>query len=64
MGKNPPAMQETQETWCLISGLRSSPGGGHGNSFQYSCLENPMDRGSWRTMSPWGCKELETTEAT
>ena len=25
-----------------------SPGGGHGNSLQYSCLENPMDRGAWR----------------
>ena len=25
-----------------------SPGGGHGNPFQYSCLENPMDRGAWQ----------------
>ena len=32
----------------LIPGLRRSPGGGHGNPFQYSCLENPMDRGAWR----------------
>ena len=24
------------------------PGGGHGNALQYSCLENPMDRGAWR----------------
>ena len=31
----------------LIPGLGSSPGGGHGNPFQYSCLENPMDRGAW-----------------
>ena len=30
----------------LIPGLGESPGGGHGYSFQYSCLENPMDRGS------------------
>ena len=30
-----------------ISGLGRSPGGGHGNPLQYSCLENPMDRGSW-----------------
>ena len=29
-----------------ISGLGRSPGGGHGNPFQYSCLENPMDRGA------------------
>ena len=31
-----------------IPGLGRSPGGGHGNSFQYSCLENPMDRGAWQ----------------
>ena len=30
-----------------IPGSRRSPGGGHGNSLQYSCLENPMDRGAW-----------------
>ena len=29
-------------------GLRRSPGGGHGNPLQYSCLENPMDRGAWQ----------------
>ena len=32
---------------CLIPGWRRSPGGGHGNSLHYSCLENPMDRGTW-----------------
>ena len=32
----------------LISRRGRSPGGGHGNPFQYSCLENPMDRGAWR----------------
>ena len=31
----------------LIPGLGRSPGGGHGNMLQYSCLENPMDRGAW-----------------
>ena len=30
-----------------IPGLGRSPGEGHGNPFQYSCLENPMDRGTW-----------------
>ena len=30
-----------------ISGLGRSPGGVHGNPLQYSCLENPMDRGAW-----------------
>jgi len=32
-----------------MPGLRRSPGGGHGNPFQYSCLENPMHRGAWWT---------------
>ena len=32
----------------LISGSGKSPGGGHGNPLQYSCLENPMDRGGWQ----------------
>ena len=32
----------------LIPGLERSPGGGHGNPPQYSCLENSMDRGAWR----------------
>ena len=31
----------------LIPGLGRSPGGGHGNPLQYSCLENPTDRGPW-----------------
>ena len=32
-----------------IPGLERTPGGGHGNPLQYSCLENLMDRGDWRT---------------
>ena len=31
----------------LIPGSGISPGGGHGNPLQYSCMENPMDRGAW-----------------
>ena len=31
----------------LIPGSGRSPGGGHGNLLQYSCLENPKDRGAW-----------------
>ena len=31
-----------------IPGFRRSPGEGNGNPLQYSCLENPMDRGTWR----------------
>jgi len=34
---------------CSIPGLGRALGGGHGNPFQYSCLENPMDRGAWWT---------------
>ena len=33
---------------CSIPGLGKSPGGDHGNPLQYSCLENPMDRGAWQ----------------
>ena len=47
VAKNPPANAETQET---IPGLGRSPGGGHGNPLQYSCLENPMDRGTWQAI--------------
>ena len=32
----------------LVSGLRRSSGEGNGNSLQYSCLENPLDRGAWQ----------------
>ena len=35
---------------CLISELGRSPEGWHGNPLQYSCLENPMDRGVWQAM--------------
>ena len=42
--KNLPAMQETQGS---IPGSGRSPGEGNGNSLQYSCLGNPMDRGAW-----------------
>ena len=34
----------------LIPGSGTSPGGGNGNPLQYSCLENPMDRGAWQTI--------------
>ena len=33
-----------------IPGSGSSPGGGHSNPFQYSCMENPMDKGAWQAM--------------
>ena len=48
----------------LIPGLGRSPGGGHGNTLQYSCLENPMDRGAWWATVHRVHKELDTTEVT
>ena len=45
-----------------IPGLRRAPGGGHGNPLQYSCLENPHGQRTLAGYSPWGCKELDTTE--
>ena len=48
----------------LILGSGRSPGGGHGNPCQCSCLENPMDRGAWWATSPKGGKVSDMTEAT
>ena len=43
-----------------IPGWGRSLGGGHGNPLQYSCQENPMDRGTWRgAYNPWNQKELD-----
>ena len=53
--KNPPANAGRLKRNRFISGLGRSPGGGHGNPVQSSCLENPMDRGAWRA-SLWGCR--------
>ena len=41
---------------CSIPGSGRSPGEGNGNSHQYSCLENSMDRGDWRALE---CMELQ-----
>ena len=45
-----------------IPGLGKSPGGGHGNPLQYSFLESPHGERSLVDYSPWGPKELDTTE--
>ena len=45
--KLPPSAREVRDLG-LIPGSGRSSGGGHGNPLQFSCLENPMDRGSWR----------------
>ena len=46
MVKNLPANAGDRRDMSLILGFGRSPGGGHGNSLQCSCLENPMDRGA------------------
>ena len=46
--KNLPANVGDIKDAGLIPGLGSYPGGGHGNPFLYSCLENPMDRETWQ----------------
>ena len=42
-----------------VTGLRRFPGGGYGNPFQYSCLENPHGQRSLEICSPWGRKESD-----
>ena len=50
MVKNPPANAEDVRDTSSILGSGISPGEGHGNPFQYSCLKNPVDRGAWRVI--------------
>ena len=47
MVKNLPANAGDVRDLSSIPGLGRSPGGGHRNPLQYSCLENLMDRGGW-----------------
>ena len=68
MELNFPGSSDGKESTCnvgdmgLIAGLGRSPGGGHGNPLQYSCLENPHGQRRLIGYSPWGHKELDTTE--
>ena len=48
MVKNLPAQARDARDSVLIPGLGRSTGVGNGNLLQYSCLENPMDRGAWK----------------
>ena len=59
--KNPPASAGDVRDVGSIPGLGRSSEGGHGNPFQCSCLEKPMDRGALAGCSPQGCTELDTT---
>ena len=50
-GKEPACRAGDVRDMDSTPGLGRSPGGGHGNPLQYSCLENPMDRGAWWAMA-------------
>ena len=60
--KNPPANAGDAEDAGSIAGSGRSPGVGNGKSLQYSCLENPVDRGAWRAPVLGVTKESDTTE--
>ena len=55
-------MQETKTTWVKSLNQEDPLEEENGNPLQYSCLENPMDRGAWK--APWGLTESEMTEVT
>ena len=63
-----PGSSDGKESACCagdlgsIPGLGRSPGEGNGNLLQYSCLENPTDRGAWRATAHGAAKESEKTE--
>ena len=63
-----PGGSERKESACSVGdqgsipGLGRSPGGGHGNPLQYSCLLNSHERRSLADYSPWDHKELDMAE--
>ena len=63
-----PGGSDGKESACNVGDLGSfpvlgrSPGGGHGNLLQHSCLENPHGQRSLVSYSPRGCKEFDMTE--
>ena len=59
--ENPPANAGDSSS---IPGSGRSPGEGNGNEHQYSCLENPRDRGAWRATVHGVAKESDSTKAT
>ena len=63
MVKNQPASAGDIKDEGSIPGPGRSPGGGNGTPLQYSCLENPMDKGAWM-VTVHGISESDTTEAT
>ena len=61
--KDPPASAGDLRTAGPIPGLGRFPGEGSGDPCQYSCLENPMDRGAWQVTAHEVAKELDIAEA-
>ena len=62
-GKEPACQHRRHERPRFDPWVERFPGGGHGNPLQYSCLENPMDRGAWRVIVH-KFTESDTAEAT
>ena len=62
--KNPPPNAIDTGDAGLIPGLGRSPAEGNGNPLQYSCLENPMDRGAWWATVHGVTKSQDMTEQT
>ena len=62
--KNTPANAGDIRDVDWIPGSGRYPGGWRGKPRQYSCLENPMDRGAWQATVHGDCKSLDMTEAT
>ena len=62
--KNLPANAGDSGDAAPVPGLGRSPGGGYGNTLLCSCLENPMDRGTWGVTVHGVAKESDTTEMT
>ena len=58
----PASAGEVRDTGS-VPGPRRSPGGGNSNPFQYSCLDDPVDRGTWWATAH-SAAELDTSEAT
>ena len=64
MVKNLPVDAGDKRDASSVPGLRRSPGGGHGNPLQYSCLENLMDREAWQATVHRAAEESDMTEVT